>query len=170
MQNGSPDGPSTQDERVTPVPDLTPLNGSEIENTTVSASHESIPSEAKDVEAVPQPEEPPSKKRRLTDSTSSPRSTPRPPSPPWKKAGFDGPTSFLLEGKRRSSRTNAVPVEPQPPSDKRHTRGAQKQHGRSARDSTKPVTSSPLSVTQSRAELNGKLGGKPTANVSPRTP
>ncbi|KAJ6098674.1 hypothetical protein N7467_000209 [Penicillium canescens] len=170
MQNGSPDGPSTQDERVTPVPDLTPLNGSEIENTTVSAPHESIPSEPKDVEAVPQPEEPPSKKRRLTDSTSSPRSTPRPPSPPWKKAGFDGPTSFLLEGKRRSSRTNAVPVEPQPPSDKRHTRGAQKQHGRSARDSTKPVTSSPLSVTQSRAELNGKLGGKPTANVSPRTP
>lgn len=171
MQNGTPNGPSPQDERVTPVSDLTPLNGSVIENSSDSAPRESIPPEPKDVEAVHQPEEPPSKKRRLTDSSSSQRSTPRPPSPPWKKAGFEGPTSFLSEGKRRSSRTNAVPIEFQPGSDKRHTRGAQNKNvGKSARDGSKPATSSPLSVTQSRADINGKLGGKATANGSPRAP
>ncbi|CAG8903079.1 unnamed protein product [Penicillium egyptiacum] len=168
MQNGTPNSPSPQDESVTPVPDYTPLNGSVIENPSDSAPHESIPSEPKDVEAVHQP---PSKKRRLTDSSSSQRSTPRPPSPPWKKAGFEGPTSFLSDGKRRSSRTNAVPIEFQPGSDKRHTRGAQNRNvGKSARDGSKPATSSPLSVTQSRADVSGKLGGKATANGSPRAP
>ncbi|KAJ5457579.1 Helicase swr1 [Penicillium sp. IBT 31633x] len=169
MQNGSPNGPSPQDECVTPVADSTISNGLVIEKPSDPILHESIPSEPKDIEAVHQTEEPPSKKRRLTDSSSSQRSTPRPPSPPWKKAGYEGPTSFLSEGKRRSSRTNAVPIEFQPPSDKRHTRGAQtKTVGKSARDGTKPVTSSPLSVTQSRADVNGKLGGKATANGSPR--
>ncbi|KAJ5782167.1 Helicase swr1 [Penicillium paradoxum] len=171
MQDGSPNGPSPQDEIVTPVSDSTHLNGSVFEKTSDSMPYESIPSEPKDIEAIHQPEEPPSKKRRLTDSSSSQRSTPRPPSPPWKKAGFDGPTSFLSEGKRRSSRTNVVPIEFQSPSDKRHTRGAQNKNlGKSARDGTKPATSSPLSVTQSRADANGKLGGKSTANGSPRAP
>ncbi|KAJ5807534.1 SNF2-related protein [Penicillium robsamsonii] len=171
MQNGTPNGPSPQDERVTPVSDSMPLNGSLIENPSDSTHHESIPSEPKDVEAVHQTEEPPSKKRRLTDSSLSQRSTPRPPSPPWKKAGFEGPTSFLSEGKRRSSRTNAVPIEFQPGSDKRNTRGAQNKNvGKSARDGSKPATSSPLSVTQSRADVNGKVGGKATANGSPRAP
>ncbi|OQE35141.1 hypothetical protein PENCOP_c014G03154 [Penicillium coprophilum] len=171
MQNGTPNGPSPQDERVTPVADSTPLNGSAIENPSNSAPHEPIPPEPKDVEAVHQPEEPPSKKRRLTDSSSSQRSTPRPPSPPWKKAGFEGPTSFLSEGKRRSSRTNAVPIEFQPGSDKRHTRGAQNKNvGKSVRDGSKPATSSPLSVTQSRADVNGKVGAKATTNGSPRAP
>ncbi|KAG0153044.1 hypothetical protein PDIDSM_2003 [Penicillium digitatum] len=171
MQNGTSNGPSPQDERVTPVSDLTPLSGSLIESSSDSAPHEPIPSKPKDVEAAHQPEEPPSKKRRLTDSSSSQRSTPRPPSPPWKKAGFEGPTSFFSEGKRRSSRTNAVPIELQPGSDKRHTRGAQSKNvGKSARDGSKPATSSPLSVTQSRADVNGKLGGKVTANGSPRAP
>ena len=171
MQNGNPNGPSPQDERVTSVPDPAPLNGSVDEEPSDSVPRESIPTEPKDVEAVHQPEEPPSKKRRLTESSSSQRSTPRPPSPPWKKAGFEGPTSFLSEGKRRSSRTNAVPIELQSPSDKRHTRGAQNKNiGKSARDGAKPAISSPLSVTQSRADVNGKLGGKSAANGSPRTP
>jgi helicase SWR1 len=153
------------------VSDLTPLNGSVIENSSDSTPRDTIPPEPQDVQAVPLPEEPPSKKRRLTDSSSSQRSTPRPPSPPWKKAGYEGPTSFISEGKRRSSRTNAVPVELQPPSNTRHTRAAQnKSIGKSARDGTKPATSSPLSVTQSRADVNGKLGGKATANGSPRAP
>ncbi|WEW59882.1 swr1 complex component [Emydomyces testavorans] len=67
---------------------------------------------------------PPSKRRKLADSSS--RSTPRPSSPPWKKAGIDGPTSFLDGGRRRSTRTNIPPVERPPQSEKRYTRSAQK--------------------------------------------
>lgn len=171
MQNGSPNNPSPQDDKVTSVPENTTLNESVDEKPLNSIARESIPVEPKEVDVVHQPDEPPSKKRRLTESSLSQRSTPRPPSPPWKKAGFDGPTSFLSEGKRRSSRTNAVPIELQSPSDKRHTRGAQNKNiGKSARDGSKPAASSPLSVTQSRADVNGKPGGKSTANGSPRTP
>ncbi|CAG7948517.1 unnamed protein product [Penicillium olsonii] len=169
MQDGSPNGPSPQDDHETTVSNPAPTNGS-IDGATLNpVPDESIPTEPKDAQTASQPDEPPSKKRRLTESSSSQRSTPRPPSPPWKKAGYEGPTSFLSEGKRRSSRTNAVPLELQSPSDKRNTRGAQNKNiGKSARDGSKPVTSSPLSVTQSRADVNGKLGGKSAANGSPR--
>ncbi|KAJ5096281.1 hypothetical protein NUU61_005637 [Penicillium alfredii] len=167
MQNGSPDGPSPHDEFVTPVSHPAPRDVSVLEQSTDTAPRESIPSESKDDEVVHRPEGPPSKKRRLTDSTPSRHSTPRPPSPPWKKAGAEGPTSFLLEGKRRSSRTNTVPLDLQPPSDKRHTRAAQQtSKTKNARDGSKPATSSPLSV---RAEVNGKIGGKVNTNGSPRT-
>ncbi|KAJ5979963.1 hypothetical protein N7481_007261 [Penicillium waksmanii] len=170
MQNGSSSGPSPQDERVTPVPDTPGPEDSVLENIPTSGPYESIPSEPKDDETVHQLEGPPSKKRRLTDTTPSRRSTPRPPSPPWKKVGVEGPTSFQLEGKRRSSRQNAVPMEFQPQSDKRHTRAAQNDYAKkNTRDSVKPATSSPLAVTQSRAVVNGKLGGKATTNGSPRT-
>ncbi|CAI7677673.1 unnamed protein product [Penicillium manginii] len=170
MQNGSSNGPSPQDERVTPVPETPGPEDYVLENTPASGPYESIPSEPKDDEIVHQLEGPPSKKRRLTDTTPSRRSTPRPPSPPWKKVGVEGPTSFQLEGKRRSSRTNAVPMEFQPQSDKRHTRAAQNDYSKkNTRDIAKPATSSPLAVTQSRAAVNGKLGGKATTNGSPRT-
>ncbi|KAJ5339043.1 hypothetical protein N7452_005771 [Penicillium brevicompactum] len=168
MQDGNPNGPSPQDDQVTTEPDSAPVNGSNEEDTSNTLPSEPIPADPKIVEAVHQTDEPPSKKRRLTESSSQ-RSTPRPPSPPWKKAGFEGPTSFLSEGKRRSSRTNAVPIDLKSPSEKRSTRGAQnKSITKSTRDGSKPVTSSPLSVTQSRADVNGKLGGKSTANGSPR--
>ncbi|KAJ5580152.1 uncharacterized protein N7459_006137 [Penicillium hispanicum] len=169
MQNGSPNGPSPQDDFVTPVPDSPPLEASVLEKPPDSGPYESIPSEPKDDEASHQLEGPPSKKRRLTDSTPSRRSTSRPPSPPWKKAGAEGPTSFLVEGRRRSSRTNAVPLELQSQSDKRHTRAAQKTYVKNDRGGAKPATSSPLAVTQSRAQVNGKPGGKVTINGSPRT-
>ncbi|CAG8947343.1 unnamed protein product [Penicillium salamii] len=171
MQDGSPNGPSPQDDHVTTIPDSAPRNGSVDEESLSPVPDELITAEPNDAQAAPQADEPPSKKRRLTESSSSQRSTPRPPSPPWKKAGYEGPTSFLSEGKRRSSRTNTVPIELQSPSDKRNTRGAQNKNiGKSARDGSKPVTSSPLSVTQSRADVNGKLGGKSAANGSPRAP
>ena len=48
----------------------------------------------------------------------------RPPSPPWKKVVADGPTSFVLDGRRKSSRTNILPLDLRPPSDKRLTRAA----------------------------------------------
>lgn len=65
---------------------------------------------------------PPSKKRKLADSATRPSSTPRPISPPWKKVIVEGPTSFVEGGRRKSSRTNFVPLELQPQADKRMTR------------------------------------------------
>lgn len=170
MQNGNLNGPSPEDERLTPVPDSPILEEVTLENRDESAPSEEVPSAPKNDEPTHQLDGPPSKKRRLTETTPSRRSTSRPPSPPWKKIGADGPTSFTVEGRRRSSRTNAIPLEMQPQSDKRHTRAAQHQYvQKNTRDSTKPATSSPLAVTQSRAAVNGKLGGKVTANGSPRT-
>ncbi|KAH6709224.1 SNF2 family N-terminal domain-containing protein [Leptodontidium sp. MPI-SDFR-AT-0119] len=70
--------------------------------------------------------EPPSKRRRVIETT--PNSKPKPkdklPSPPWKEIKAEGLSSFTQDGKRKSGRTNHVPLELQPPSDKRQTRGA----------------------------------------------
>ena len=59
---------------------------------------------------------PPVKRRKTMDTRAR--------SPPWKKQAVEGPTSFTLNGKRVSARTNVVPLELQPPSDKRTTRAA----------------------------------------------
>ena len=52
------------------------------------------------------------------------KSLPRPISPPWKRVVAEGPTSFVENGRRRSGRTNIVPLELQPQSRKRQTRAA----------------------------------------------
>ncbi|KAI9848318.1 MAG: swr1 complex component [Sclerophora amabilis] len=65
---------------------------------------------------------PPSKRRKLDDSTIRQRSSSRFLSPPWKRIAVDGPPSFVEGGRRKSSRTNAIPMELQPPSGKRQTR------------------------------------------------
>ncbi|KAI0889666.1 SNF2 family domain-containing protein [Annulohypoxylon maeteangense] len=67
----------------------------------------------------------PTKRRRVRDST--PNSASRKPkleSPPWKRIEAEGPTSFTENGKRRSGRTNQVPLELQPLGNRRVTRGA----------------------------------------------
>ena len=64
---------------------------------------------------------PPAKKRRLNDSDLQRRKL---ESPPWKKIAAEGPSSFTQNGIRKSGRTNQIPLELQPPSDKRQTRGA----------------------------------------------
>jgi helicase SWR1 len=66
--------------------------------------------------------EPPSKKRRVSENPTIPRR--KPESPPWKKIIAEGPSSFTQDGIRKSGRTNHIPLELQPPSDKRQTRGA----------------------------------------------
>jgi helicase SWR1 len=66
--------------------------------------------------------EPPSKKRRVSENPTIPRR--KPESPPWKKIVAEGPSSFTQDGIRKSGRTNHIPLELQPPSDKRRTRGA----------------------------------------------
>lgn len=175
MQNGSPNGPSFQDETLTPVPDSPRPESSNVEKPSDSGAYDPIPAELQD-EVTHQVDEPPSKKRKLADlaadaaTETTPSRPQRQPSPPWKKPGADGPTTFTVDGKRRSSRTNTLPLDLQPPSGKRHTRAAQQQYvNKNSRTRAKPATSSPLAVTQSRAEVNGKLGGKTTANGSPRT-
>ena len=67
---------------------------------------------------------PPTKKRKLADNATGKASAQRPISPPWKRIAVEGPTSFVEEGRRKSSRTNFVPIELQPQADKRRTRGA----------------------------------------------
>lgn len=69
---------------------------------------------------------PPNKKRKLTDPPTGKKSAPgsRPISPPWKKIAVEGPTSFVEEGRRKSSRTNYVPVGLLPQAEKRKTRAA----------------------------------------------
>lgn len=67
-------------------------------------------------------EGPPTKKRRVSETAPNPRR--KPESPPWKRVVAEGPTSFTQDGKRKSGRVNQIPLELQPPSDKRQTRGA----------------------------------------------
>ncbi|KAL2009303.1 hypothetical protein VTN00DRAFT_7497 [Thermoascus crustaceus] len=165
MQNGSLNGTSQHHERVTPEPENKPGGSAGPENFADSTS---TPAERKEDEvANNHVEGPPPKKRKLAESTSSRRSTPRPPSPPWKKVAVDGPTSFYENGRRKSSRTNAVPLELLPQSDQRRTRAAQKEYmNKSLVGRTSQAASSPQSSPQVQPEINGRrsLGGKATTN------
>jgi helicase SWR1 len=75
-------------------------------------------------------EPPPQKKRKIADTNGASKTLPRPVSPPWKRSHAEGPTSFLLDGRRKSGRTNAVPIELQPPSATRRTRAAHDKAGK----------------------------------------
>ncbi|KPI43846.1 Helicase swr1 [Cyphellophora attinorum] len=88
---------------------------------------------------VEESETPPAKRRKLADTNGSIK-LPRPISPPWKRVAAEGPTSFTLDGRRKSGRTNAVPLELQPQSKTRQTRAA---FGKAAGDqkSQKPTYS-----------------------------
>ncbi|KAI1176179.1 SNF2 family N-terminal domain-containing protein [Nemania sp. FL0916] len=93
-------------------------------------------------------DEPPAKRRRVRDATPDrPIRRPKVESPPWKKVEADGPTTFLEDGKRRSGRTNALPLELQPRSSKRLTRGA-------------------LNGTQASPNLRDRRAGTATAAAS----
>lgn len=75
---------------------------------------------------IDHPDAPPSKRRKLveSDNNRNHKASPRAVSPPWKSVQAEGPTSFLEDGKRRSGRTNAVPLALQPQSRQRQTRAA----------------------------------------------
>ena len=115
---------------------------------------------------------PPNKKRKLTESA-----TRKPPSPPWKHLAVEGPTSFVEEGRRKSSRTNNLPVELQLQSDRRQTRRAVLQQsplGKSKYGSTLTNKSSPSTASTSaqtknsvpRSQSVGKSGGSVASNGS----
>lgn len=168
MQNGNLNGFSRQHECVTPEPPVNPPAPLVSDRPPDSAIRDPIPFEKKDDDvSTDHTDGPPSKKRKLAGLNPSRRSISRPPSPPWKQAGVDGPTSFIQDGRRKSSRTNTLHLQTQPPSDKKHRRAAQKQlTGKTAPG--RPATSSPLSVTPSQSGLNGgSYLGRATANGSP---
>ena len=101
---------------------------------------------------------PPNKKRKLTDPATRQRSSSRPISPPWKKVAVEGPTSFVEGGRRKSSRTNLVPLELQPQADKRQTRAAiQKTHlPKNKYGGAKAYKTSPLTPASHKSQSNGK--------------
>lgn len=101
---------------------------------------------------------PPNKKRKLADPLQRQRSSSRPISPPWKKVAVEGPTSFVEGGRRKSSRTNLVPLELQPQADKRQTRAAiHKTHlPKSSHGRPKAYKHSPLTPTPNQSQINGK--------------
>ena len=61
-------------------------------------------------------------RKRKHDFISQDANGTRYASPPWKKFDAEGPTSFVANGKRRSGRTNALPLELLPPTKHRRTR------------------------------------------------
>lgn len=108
-----------------------------------------------------------SKKRKFEELNQRSRSTSRAASPPWKAFAADGPTQFTENGKRRSGRVNYIPLELQPPSDKRKTRAAHessvaakaKQDVHPAR-TTNGVSQGRTNIvkSESKIELSKKLG------------
>ncbi|KAL1848821.1 swr1 complex component [Paecilomyces lecythidis] len=164
MQNGNLNGTAQPHQRVTPEPESATRPSPGPETPADSASNDlGTPAPNEDTVANQNSDGPPSKKRKLTDSTSR-RS--RPPSPPWKRIGVEGPTSFLDNGRRRSSRTNAIPLELQPQSDKRNTRAARKDYVTKTLTGRAQGASSPLASSAVKTETNGRksLGGRPSAN------
>lgn len=122
---------------------------------------------------------PPNKKRKLTDPPTGKKSAPgsRPISPPWRKIAVEGPTSFVEEGRRKSSRTNYVPVELLPQAEKRKTRAAVNQgspvsksrYGGALKGS--PLTTSASTQTQTLSNAKRpQLAGKPAVNTAGRPP
>lgn len=94
----------SQDESAVTQKSRIPLNG------TVNAITQPVNGE--------HPEAPAAKRRKIIEPSNTSKSSPRAVSPPWRSFHADGPTAFLDNGKRRSGRTNAVPLELQPLSGK----------------------------------------------------
>ncbi|KAK2738897.1 swr1 complex component [Onygenales sp. PD_40] len=169
MQNGSLNGTSQLHHSITPEPEPK-LHGSPPLPTALPdpAASDLIPAGPKENDvALDDHQGPPSKKRKVTGS-----GTPRPISPPWKRVSVDGPTSFMEGGRRKSSRTNAVPLELLPQADKRHTRSAHQDYVNKSKPSRASWSGNPPSTTAaSQPEANGRrvAGGKPIANGSDNT-
>ncbi|KAL2864882.1 putative SNF2 family helicase/ATPase (Swr1) [Aspergillus lucknowensis] len=166
MQNGTTNGISRQNERVTP--EFEPVSPDFPSNDPPA---ESTPSELKENTPADHNEGPPLKRRKVGISTPSHRSTSRPASPPWKKAGADGPTSHFIDGKRRSTRVSNVGSLEQTPSDTKPAQSGHKEYvSKAVSYRGDEVASSPLPMSPSRRRLNRRsLGGSAAVNGSPTT-
>ena len=118
---------------------------------------------------------PPSKRRKLADAATRQSSTPRPISPPWKRIAVEGPTSFIEGGRRKSSRTNYVPLELQPQADKRQTR-ATSQHTYATKAKHAGVSTfkpSPVTPSTTQPAVNGRppsSSGRPISISTNKSP
>ncbi|MCJ1420814.1 swr1 complex component [Xylographa parallela] len=116
----------------------------------------------------------PGKRRKLTNVPTPQRSISRPASPPWKKIAVDGPTSFVEGGRRKSSRTNIIPLELQPHSDKRSTRARIQQTDPALKSKYGGVLkhkSSPLTPSSSKLHVNGRASySKSTGQPASKSP
>ncbi|EGC45814.1 helicase swr1 [Histoplasma capsulatum var. duboisii H88] len=139
-----------------------------------SSVNDSVPNEPRHEDEDPDAlSRPPPKKRKLANSSG--RSTPRPISPPWKRVAVDGPTSFIEGGRRKSSRTNVVPLDLLPQSDKRHTRASHQNYvnpskptrvSRHGNSSLVPMASQPETNGRRLSMGSGTTNG--TDSPSPR--
>lgn len=186
MQNGSPDNNGFTDHHMNDQfvgsSFSTPISTAQVQTPDSLTGRTSLDNEDLDCEDNDN-DAPPTKKRKLTDSATRQSSASRPISPPWKRIAVDGPTSFVEGGRRKSSRTNFVPLELQPPAGKRQTRSAiQKTHLTktwSSRTSTHKVSSSTpstcqLQISAKRPQSSGKSSGvsnsKSPTKASQHTP
>ena len=178
MQDGTLDDVSSEHQQTDQGDDTTttPID-IELQAPSPKPVTTSIPLENNDPESEDSKNDgPPAKKRKLTDSaTPQPSTTFRPISPPWKRIAVDGPTSFVEGGRRKSSRTNFLPLELQPQADKRQTRAAiqKTQVTGSKYAGASKSKSSPLIPLTSQGQVNGKRppsSGKPMVNTSTKSP
>ncbi|KAL8687363.1 MAG: hypothetical protein Q9218_006443 [Villophora microphyllina] len=156
MQNGSAENHASTTQPDNKPPDVfdfptTPPPVASEPNPSTHADTISNKSDHAHVNGNTFEEGPPSKRRKTADTatTETPPTKPKPPSPPWKKFAHEGPAAFKEDGKRKSARTNRVPLELQPPGDKRQTRAAlqstqppKSKHGDASKNNTKSLTNS----------------------------
>ncbi|KIX97115.1 uncharacterized protein Z520_07229 [Fonsecaea multimorphosa CBS 102226] len=91
---------------------------------------------------------PPAKRQKVAGADHRP--SPRLISPPWKRVLAEGPTSFIQDGRRKSGRTNVVPLDLQPQSNKRQTRAAFDKVKEERQKHAKPIYN--ISARKSKAE------------------
>ena len=156
--------------------DHTSRHGNDYTSTTPDGSHSALPSTSQYIDSnkghINHDEAfsdgPPNKKRKLGATVTQHSSTSRLRSPPWKKIAVEGPTSFVEGGRRKSSRTNVVPLDLQPPSAKRQTR-ATIQHTGITKDRFTGASTQKAPLTKYKSS-HSQVNGKPSKSVEKRMP
>ena len=151
--------------------DHTSTNLESSQDTPLTSEHHHTSFNNEDVNCESPDEGLPNKKRKRADSAGQQRSLSRLRSPPWKKVAVEGPTSFVEGGRRKSSRTNAIPLELQPQAAKRQTRAAiqQTQTVKSRYASASAPQSSPKTSTHGSMQVAGKAA-KAKGSCTPHNP
>lgn len=128
---------SASEEKITAIPECSPNDDEKSQKEYGDASEEGDRNGER-----------PSKRRKVSEGTTSSTGTKiKPESPPWKKIAADGPSSFTENGIRKSGRVNSIPLQLQPPSEKRTTRGAQMSYSNGKLAVGGVIKSAPLSMS-----------------------
>ncbi|KAI4138804.1 MAG: hypothetical protein LQ341_004505 [Variospora aurantia] len=123
-------------------------------------------------------EGPPSKRQKTTDAAivQTPPAKAKAPSPPWKKFVPEGPSTFEEDGKRKSARTNRIPLDLQPQCSKRRTRAARNHSSQLPKNEYRGASkyeSKSLVNSPHQSHINGKHPvpvGKSFANAQSASP